>query len=132
MIYFIYFLGAFILLTLVFILVVGKYVFDLQVEKTFSPYGISPPIIERAYRGVDFRYSFQYQKEESLRHNIFNPNVMIIDDGDHKEYIIRDAVRKIADNLLENGCIEVNEETEKHYPHYKRVTLKVKVYKPEQ
>lgn len=129
MIYFIYLLGGFILLTLIFIIIVGKYVFDIQIENTYSPFmNFAPPIIERAYRGVDFRYQFQYSTEYP---RFYNESLQFIENNEHKQYIIRDAVRKMADNLYESGCIEIEEHEVDYSPTHKQVVMKIKVYKPE-
>jgi hypothetical protein len=130
MIYFILFLIVFIIGTIIFIIVQGKFVLNLEKEP-FIPYGVGPLIIEKAYRAHDFRYSLMYQTEENLRYAMLDYTVPVIDVPDHKKYIMRDAVHKMAEEFLDGGFIEIHEQNERGNPYLKRVDLKIKVYKPE-
>ncbi len=129
MIYFIYFLGTVIIGTLIFISLVMRWFLN---EKFRSQFVTTPMIIERAYRGRDFFSSFVYSTKDQTMRNAYprSPNEIVIMDEEHKKYIINQYSKKLVDEMLKAGCIEIKEE-DYMSPFQKRVYLKVKVYQPE-
>ena len=137
-----YVIGVFlvtIIIAIVFILWAFKELLTLKwKDKQPIPFQTIPNIIERAYRAIDFRSETHYIEEKEFNRNLyfdykqdFSQN--IVRDSEHKKYIIRENVIKLADEMLNSGCIEV---TDKVYPFapnpYTRVLqTKVKVYKPD-
>lgn len=123
--------GAVILFTLAFIAINAKFIFSLRFYHKAFDFG--PRIVERSYRGHDFVASFEYETKESLMnmYHMREPNVLLLMDNKHKDYMIENFCRDLVKQMFEGGFVEVKEADNHHNPYMKRVDMRIKVYKPE-
>lgn len=93
-------------------------------------YDFGPMVIEKAYRAMDFRTTFEYTTEIPERFDYFQiPNV--IRNKEHLDYTIEKFTAELVKEMLKEGVVEMKEQEDIYRPYLKRIELKVKVYKPE-
>lgn len=135
MIYIIYTFVAFIIFAIVAIMLLAKEFFNLKWQTPIMAF-TSPPIIERAYRSVDFVTSVRYIKEEAFMHYRFmpDPDVKVLHNQKHREHIIRDCVYSLTNEMLKAGVVEVKDnQDDPHYhgnPYEGEIKMRIKAYKP--
>lgn len=124
---------TFIVLTLVFITYTCRWLFKEQVKVNPFLSNIGPMIIEKAYRAVDVRYNFEYTTMDAVRNKPFDyfSTELVIRDDNHKQYIIEKFTKKMAEEMLRSGLIEIVEQENIDSPYRRRIQLRAKVYKPE-
>lgn len=124
---------TFIVLTLVFITYTCRWLFKEQVKVNPFLSNIGPMIIEKAYRAVDVRYNFEYTTMDAVRNKPFDyfSTELVIRDDNHKQYIIDKFTKKMAEEMLRSGLIEIVEQENIDSPYRRRIQLRAKVYKPE-
>lgn len=87
---------------------------------------IKPPVI--------YQQSFKYVGRDMLMERPYIHDlsgIKIIRDEEEKRYIIKDAVRKMADKMLEDGLIEIKDMEDIRCNRYEKIlTLKLTAYKP--
>lgn len=100
--------------------------------------GMTPPIIEKAYRAVDVQSVISYTSMSDydrmpFSHYTQNFGNTVVRDAEHKQYLIKDAAREIADKMLSSGLIQIDEREDRYGPNpfLKQIRLKVKAYKPD-
>ena len=58
----------------------------------------------------------------------------ILHDKNHKDHIIRQNTIRLAEEMLESGCVEINDEEDRYSPYgigARILSMRVKVYKPD-
>lgn len=133
MIYLTYFLGLFIIATIIYITLTVKWFIDLKIEPHYSPYTLPPMVIEKAYRARDFVASFKYTTRDQMMRNAYprNPEEIVIMNDEHKKHIIDQFSRGLVKEMVDSKCVEIKEQDDLYQPDMKRVDLRVKVYQPE-
>ena len=132
---------AIIIFTIGFILWAFKSLIDLKWRPKESPFYKMPPIIERAYKAIDFKAQTNYIMEKDfsrgMMRNFSYPKEdiqNIICDDRHRNHIIRENVISLADEMIKAGCIEIKDIEDWNNPYgpdARILSMKVKVYKPE-
>jgi len=137
MIYIVYSFGVFIILAIIVVIWQAKQFYDLKwvTHNLFA--NMRLPIIERAYRSMDFVSSVRYIREEALMRygHMVDTDREIIVDSKHRDYIIRDCVNSLANEMLKNGVVEVRDSRDdpEYYgnPYEGTLTMRIKAYKPD-
>ncbi len=117
MIYFIYLFGIAIIITIIFIYIVIRWFINKKLNTFFGPVPFMP-VIERAYRAMDFHAQARYFDD------------CLDDVNDYKKYIIEKLSMDIVREMIKNGCVEINDEREE-YSNERIFKVKIKAYKPE-
>lgn len=87
-------------------------------------------VVERAYRAMDFRTTFEYTTRIPERFDHFEMQ-NVIRNKEHLDYTIEKFTRGLVEEMLKEGVVEMKEQVNEYDPSRKRLELKVKVYKPE-
>lgn len=138
MIYLIFTFGVVIIFALAFIVWAFRHYADINYEgKQFAFLKKPIPVIERAYRGVDLYSSVSYiSREFAMRYgHSFNSNNQIINDAEHKKYLLRKICSSLTEEMMDKGFFEIldtqGDRSYTHHPDQNILSVRVKVYKPE-
>ncbi|HEX6171375.1 MAG TPA: hypothetical protein VFZ33_16925 [Chitinophagaceae bacterium] len=133
MIYLIITIGIIIFIALIVIAFTGKFLFN-KLSVNFFEFR-SPLIVERAYRAVDLRSRIEYTDRDHYMNypHLHVPNIgerLIHDDG-HLQRVINENIIDLAKTMIQDGFVEIKNETDPYNPFRHIVEMRVKVYKPE-
>lgn len=126
--------GIVIILTIVFIAFQLKNIVSL-IKPRFQIPPMREMIIERAYRAVDFRANFEYTTLDYIKQinrpfDYFGTERVVRDQG-HLDHIVKDFTRDLANQMVDQGFVEVVDQENMDQPYRHRVQIRVKVYKPD-
>lgn len=133
-----YIITAFAIVIISTIIFIAKtYNWLLSEYHKYTYFRSSSPIIERPYRAVDLQTVISYTSMKDYdRYNYPFPAHQfgdhVIRNTEHKQYLIKDSARKLADEMLAQGLIEIDERKDEYGPNpfVNHIMLKVKAYKP--
>lgn len=123
-----------IISTICFIGYVFRWLNEQRYKKLyFQDTIMMPRVIERAYKAVDLQTMVQYQDMNDFMNGGLNHRYsdVVIKSKEHKNYMIKDQIRSLADEMLNQGLIEIDDRIDISNPYRKVLRLKVKVYKPD-
>lgn len=126
--------GAFIVKTLFFVV---EFVRNEMLGKAWGT-GRVVNIVEKAYRGRDYRTSIRYSMMDDVNkclHHGQSPfsGQPILTNEDHKKYMIRQLINDLSEKIYEDGVVEI-EDNNRNYslpPWEREINLRLKVYVPE-
>lgn len=142
MIYFVYIFGISIIATICFIAYYSKWIiialFERIAHHNWLNKAFTPPIIERAYRAIDYRAQFvyiplkQYNKQPftNYLHHV-NEGAEVIDNERHMEYLVEKQAHELTRKMISDGIFEITDQRDDKMPLHRVLKMRIKVYKPE-
>lgn len=134
MIYIILTFTIVIMITIVCICCFFVDIMDLKIPIHFTHYPmISPMIIEKAYKAVDYRSSVSYI--DDINHTMkyhFNMDDKVVHDIRQKEFLIEDMCRSLTRQMIQDGIVEIKDTKDNHEwhdPYRNIIEMRIKVYK---
>lgn len=94
-------------------------------------------IVERAYRGRDYRASIRYSMLDDIQlyypHGPYDGAPVICVDDNHKKHMIKQLVNGLSEKIYEDGAVEIIDHNRNNTlpPWEREIDLRLKVYVPE-